>query len=461
MEKTLRTPFRPLKFSFRSDLFSSTFTYGSLAFVRLGSSLILTRLLTPAAYGLFAILLSFAFTIEMLSDVGPTALLIRHHRGSEVRFVHTIWTIRFFRSILNFGLLFLSSPLLAALYKEPSLTAPCRLLSVTFLLTGAESMSYILAQRDQKARIGNYAEFLTNIVMTVVVIGLAFVLRNVYALLFGFLFQRALLTIVSHFFYREIGVGFAWDREAVREQFHFARVVTPSSFITMLLNQYDKLIFLRLFNTALLGVYSIAGNMLAPVRNIINNNARLILYARCSEYFRSDRKTARERYYNENRKLIFLGMLLPAIVAGLSQSIVSVLYDPRYEFGGYVLMVLGLATVVQAFLIVSQNVLFAAGVTHAILVGNALTLVVLVPASLLGYYFYGLKGFLWFNLAGSFAPLIWVYLKQQQLGLLKLRTELRWMGLALGTFLFCFTVSHLFLAVVPHAWLHLHLHRNK
>ena len=115
----------------------------------------------------------------------------------------------------------------------------------------------------------------------------------------------------------------------------------------MLLNQYDKLIFLRLFSTALLGVYSIAGNMLAPVRNIINNNARLILYARCSEYFRSDRKTARDRYYSENRKLIFLGMLLPAIVAGLSQSIVSVLYDPRYEFGGYVLMVLGLATMVQ------------------------------------------------------------------------------------------------------------------
>jgi O-antigen/teichoic acid export membrane protein len=154
-------------------------------------------------------------------------------------------------------------------------------------------------------------------------------------------------------------------------------------------------------------------------------------------------------------------MLLPAIVAGLAQSIVSVLYDPRYEFGGYVLMVLGLATVVQSFLIVSENVLFAAGVTHAILVGNALTLAALVPASLLGYYCYGLKGFLWFNLAGSFAPLIYVYLKQQQIGLLKFRTELRWMGLALGTFLICFTLSHLFLAVVPHSWLHLHLHRNK
>ena len=87
MEKILRSPFRPLKFSFRSDLFSSTFTYGSLAFVRLGSSLILTRLLTPTAYGLFAILLSFAFTIEMLSDVGPdcAAHSASSRRRSQVR----------------------------------------------------------------------------------------------------------------------------------------------------------------------------------------------------------------------------------------------------------------------------------------------------------------------------------------------------------------------------------------
>ena len=461
MEKILRRPFlRPLKFNVRSDLFSSTFTYGSLAFVRLGSSLVLTRLLSPAAYGLFAILISFAFTIEMLSDVGPAALLIRHGRGGEVRFVHTIWTIRLCRSVINFGLLFLGAPLLAALYKSPSLTGPCRLLSLTFLLTGAESMAFILAQRDQRARIGNYAELISSVVMTFLVIGFAYVLRNVYALLYGFLLQRAMLTISSHFFYREIGVGFAYDREAAREQFRFARVVTPSSFITMLLNQYDKLIFLRLFSAAALGVYSIAGNMLQPIKNIISNNARLILFARCSDYFRSDRSTARERYYRENKKLLFLGMMLPVIVAGFSQSIVSVLYDPRYEFGGYVLMVLGLATMVSAFLSASQNLLFAAGVTHSILVGNALTLVSLVPASLLGYYFFGLKGFLWFNLGASFVPLIWVQWKQHQLGLLQLGTELRWLGLAFGTFLVCFLLSHCFLAVVPQSWLHLHLHRH-
>jgi lipopolysaccharide exporter len=456
MEKVARSPLLPFRISLRSELFASTFTYGSLAFVRLASSLILTRLLTPSVYGIFAILMSFVFTIELLSDVGPAALLIRHPRGGEAAFVHTIWTIRLGRGLINFAILFLSAPLIARLYGQPTLIGPCRLLSVNFLLTGAESMAYILAQRNQKARIGNYAEFCSNIVMTFVVIGLAFILRNVYALLFGFLLQRTMLAVASHFLYREIGVGIAFDREAVREQFRFARVVTPSSIITMMLNQYDKLIFLRLFNSALLGVYSIAGNMLAPVKSIITNNARLILYARCAEYFRSDRATARERYYKENRKLIFLGLLLPAVVAGFSQSLVSVLYDPRYEFGGYVLMVLGLAAVVSALFNASENVLVAAGLTHAVLVGNAFLLASLVPASLLGYYLFGLKGFLWFNLGAALIPLTYVYYQQHRLKLLDSRAELQRVAIALGVFLICLLLSHAFLAIVPQSWLHLH-----
>ena len=458
MEKTARAPFRfPFKISFRSELFASTFTYGSLAFVRLASSLVLTRVLTPTVYGIFAILMSFVFTIELLSDVGPAALVIRHPRGGEAAFVHTIWTIRLGRGILNFAILFLCAPLIGHLYREPSLIGPCRLLSLNFLLTGAESMGFILAQRNQKARLGNYAEFCSNVVMTAVVIGLAFALRNVYALLFGFLLQRTILVVTSHFLYRDIGVGLAFDREAIREQFRFARVVTPSSILTMALNQYDKLIFLRLFNAAALGIYAIAGNMLAPAKSIVVNNARLILYARCAEYFRSNRATARERYYAENKKLLLLGMLLPAIIAGFSQSLVSMLYDPRYEFGGYVLMVLGLGAVVSAFFNASENVLVAAGLTHAVLVGNALLLGSLVPASLLGYYLYGLKGFLWFNLGAACIPLIYVYHQQRRLELLKPRVELRWMATALGVFLVCLLLSHLLLAVVPHSWLHLHL----
>lgn len=460
LDKPKRSFLGSLRVNVRGDLFASTITNGSTVFVRLGSSLVLTRLLTPTAYGIFAIVLSIVFMIELMSDVGSAGLLIRHPRGDDRRFIHSLWTIRLLRSTFNFGLMFLCAPLVAAIYRTPALTPALRTLSVTFLLSGAESMSYILAQRNKKARIANYSEFACNTVMTVCVIGLALVLRSAYALIYGYLLQRLLLTIISHFFYRDVGVRLVFDREAFAEQFRFARVVMPSSIITIVLTQYDKLVFLRLFSTALLGVYSIAGNMLGPAKSIIVNNSRMILYARCSEYFRTNGKTARTRYYTENTRLILLGVILPAAVAGLSQSIISVLYDPRYTFAGYALMVLGLDTMLSAFFNASENFLVASGITHAVLIGNAIRLAALIPASILGYWLFGIKGFLWFNLASSLVPLVYFYWKQSMLGLLDVKVELRWITLGIAVFLGCLAISHLFLALVPPGWLHLHLRRH-
>src|ERR1700756_2014974 len=106
----------------KGELFASTFSYGVTSLIRLVSSLILTRLLTPEAYGTFAILLSFYVIIELMSDVGTVGLLIRHPRGGERRFIHTIWSIRLLRCTLNFCLLFLGAPLIAYLYHAPTLT---------------------------------------------------------------------------------------------------------------------------------------------------------------------------------------------------------------------------------------------------------------------------------------------------------------------------------------------------
>src|SRR3984885_9757481 len=203
----------------KSELFASTFTYGLTAIIKLGSSLILTRLLSPEVYGVFGILLSIIFIIELVSDVGTVALLIRHTRGDDVKFIHTVWTMRLIRCVINFSILFLTAPVIAQIYQTPILTNPLRILSFQFLLSGFESMSFILAQRDRKARISNYAELASNAVMSAFVIGMASVFKSQYALIYGVLLQRALLVIASHFFYRHVGIGIAFDRVAITDQF--------------------------------------------------------------------------------------------------------------------------------------------------------------------------------------------------------------------------------------------------
>ena len=450
----------PPKVNLKGELFSSTFTYGATAFIKLGSSLVLTRLLAPQAYGIFGILLSLVFIVNLVSDVGTYAFLIRHPRGGEPKFIHAVWTIRFFRSVLNFGVLFLCAPIIADIYNTPVLTNALRIFSFQFLIAGFESMSFVLTQRDQKARISNYADLISNAAMTLFVIGAASVLRSYLALVYGVLLQQTLITIGSHFFYRNIGIRFAYDREAVADQFKFARFVLPSSLLTMVLSQYDKLILLKLFNLTLVGVYSVAGNMLGPISGVILHNARVILYARCSAYFRSDRSTARARYYEENRRLLLVGVTLPAIVAGFSQLFISMLYDQRYTMAGSILTVMGLGAVMGALQNSSENVLVASGRTHTVLVGNVVRVFSVIPASILGYYLFGFYGFLWFGQTATVVLIIYYFLQQKRYGLLDLSKEFRLLGVAALVFIICFSLSHLLLTLIPANSLHLHLRRH-
>jgi lipopolysaccharide exporter len=445
--------------SFKGELFASTFAYALTAAIKLASSLVLTRLLNPESYGIFGILLSLLFIVELLSDVGTTALLIRHPRGSDRRFVHTVWTVRFIRSFVNFSLVFFAAPLIARLYNTPILTSAFRLLSVWFLISGTESMSFALAQRDRKARISNYTDLITSALMTVFLIYAARILHNHYALIFGALLQRALLSVASHFFYRGVGVGIAFDREALSEQFRFARFVIPSSCLTILLSQYDKLILLKFFDLSIVGIYTVAGNMLAPITGLISHNARVVLYARCADYFRTNRETACARYYSENHKLLLVGVLIPAVLAGAAYPAVSILYDARYAMAGHVLMIIALGAVLLAFQQASENLLVAYGKTHMVLTANVIRVIFVVPASILGFYLFGLFGFLWFTFAATVPLLLYFFYQQHRLNLFRLKPELQLLGASLIAFALSFVAAHLFLKLLPDSWLHLGSHK--
>jgi O-antigen/teichoic acid export membrane protein len=422
--------------------------------------LILTRLLTPEAYGIFTIIFSLVAMIELMSDVGSRALLVRHPRGNERRFIHTLWTMRLIRGGLNFCIMFFGAPIVALIYHAPVLTSALTMLSPIFLLSGFESMSFILAIRDRRSRISNYAELASTAIMTIVSAILAYILRSYFAVIYGVLLQRALLMFLSYFFYRNIGVGICFDRQAISEQFRFARFVLPSSLLYLVVTQYDKVVLLRLFDLSLLGVYGIASNLSSPVSGVIVHNAQIILYARCAEYFRTDKATASVRYYQENRRLLLLGVILPAALAGFSQSILAILYDPRYSAAGFILMVLGLGSIITAFQNASENLLVASGRTHTVLVANVIRVCSLIPVTLFGYFLFGFSGFLWFTLVATVPVLTYFYRQQRKFDLVSLKDELMLVLIAVVVFLICLTASHFLMKSVPADWLHLRLWRH-
>ena len=79
---------------------AGAWTLGSYAagqFIRLGSNLIMTRLLMPEMFGLMALAHVLIAGLHMFSDLGLHHSVVQHQRGDDPVFLDTVWTVQIVR----------------------------------------------------------------------------------------------------------------------------------------------------------------------------------------------------------------------------------------------------------------------------------------------------------------------------------------------------------------------------
>jgi O-antigen/teichoic acid export membrane protein len=257
------------------------------------------------------------------------------------------------------------------------------------------------------------------------------------------------MTLVSHRLYRELRPKFSIDPAAAREILGYSKFTIPSSLLTLGLSQFDKVVFLRLFDLRLLGIYSLAGNIGGSIESLISRISQAVLYPRCAHNFREHPDTATRRFYTENIKL-FAGILgLPAILIGAAHLVIALLYDPRYREAGNVLQALSVRAVLLSFACPSEDLLISAGQFHVILMGNILRTIWIILGSLLGYYFWGFLGFMYGLALSGLPPVIYYLWLQRSKGMLIVKYELYKIAFVVAVALTAYLGSSLFTALFP------------
>ena len=404
------------KINLKGDLVASLATFLALAIVKFGSSLILTRILLPEAYGIITILMSVSFTLVMLSDVGTYTSIVRSPNGDQPAYLNTAWTIRFVRSTLNATIMFFATPFIVHLFGTPALTAPLRVFSLWFLIDALESNSIPIAARKKNTRLVVYSDFIAVLVGTAFTVIYCYYWPTFWGMVYGLLFSRALFVAFSYLFYREYRPRFAFDRAAAREIFQFARFVMPSSVLALVLSQFDKAVFLRFFDLRLLGIYGVATNIAGQVEGLILRTSEMVVYPRCAHNFLADPKTFAQKYYTENVRVFVVTGGMAAGIGGAAQLIISFLYDPRYAMAGEVLQAIMIRAALLSISSPAENMLISAGQSHVILVGNLYRAASIVLGSIAGFYAFGFVGFLYGMAFSGLPPAIYVLMRQKRLG---------------------------------------------
>ncbi|MBX9627202.1 MAG: oligosaccharide flippase family protein [Gemmataceae bacterium] len=339
--------------------------------LRLGSNLILTRLLAPEAFGLMALVQTFLVGLHLFSDVGIGPSIVHHRRGTDPAFLNTAWTIQVVRGLLlAVGAALIAWPA-ALLYNSPELAG---LIAVSGLGAIAQGFfSTALYTRSRELDIGRVVllDLGTQIGSLAVTIGLAVVFRSVWVFVFASLFGTTAKAVLSHVVLGGVRNRFAWDRPAVAALTRFGRWVFVSSALSFVLGSADRLVLGFYTTAAELGVYSVALALAQPVLQLVQLLANRVFFPLYAQLC-GDRPGEVEAKLRRLRRAVLAAALLPVSAAVVAAPwVVDLLYPAEYREAGWMLRVLAAGTVVPIIEATLSPIVLARGDSfrHMVLTG--------------------------------------------------------------------------------------------
>jgi O-antigen/teichoic acid export membrane protein len=370
--------------------------------LRLLSNLILTRLLLPEAFGLVAAVNTLYFALVMFSDLGVWQSVVKSERGTQSAFLGTAWTVQLLRSVLLCAvvlLIALGLRLSAAavyfqvgtVYADVRLPPMMAVFALCAVLQGLESMKLASAQRVLAVAYLARLEIISQVLGTLVTLGLALSTRSVWSLLAGTLVATAAKTALSHAYLPGQTSRPCWDRSSAHEIVGFGKWIFVSSVIGFLAAHGEKLILGASLSTSSFGIFSIASTLLMAIMGIYSSINGHVIFSALSESLRNDPQSA-ARVYTRVQQLadVFLGVMAGGIFVS-GHWVVQLFYDARYQQAGWMFQWLGLGMLAVRHQVVEQ-LMFAKGQPAWVSASNALralSLILLVPA---GYAWGGERG---------------------------------------------------------------------
>ncbi len=107
-------------------------------------SIVLARMIAPAAYGTLAIVSAFTVILTTFIDSGMGTALVQKKDADDLDF-STLFFFNIVVCVLSYSLLFIAAPMVAGWFEDDTITSYLRVLGLTVLISGVKNiqMSYV------------------------------------------------------------------------------------------------------------------------------------------------------------------------------------------------------------------------------------------------------------------------------------------------------------------------------
>jgi O-antigen/teichoic acid export membrane protein len=357
--------------------------------LRIVSTIILTRVLSPTDFGVAGLTGAILNILLMISDVGFGVYIVRHARGDDPHLLDIIWTVRLARGALLTAILIGCAGPLAHLLDKPALQIAIAVTALHFLIDGCSSLAPFTTIRHEKLFMLSLLDIISAVSQTLAGIALALLLRSYWAIILAGLIGTALKSLLSYLLFPHATRRFAYDGQEVLDLWRFGRTIAGAHTIQVLLSNIDKIALSRIFPLSLFGLYTLASNLSSAASGFTTLYPNRILLPAFARAYRDQPDTLAQAYYGSRRTLTLLYMMAMGGFIAMGSAVVDLLYDPRYQPAALYLQLLAIAPAIAMNNYAAREILIVVGRVQALLYANLVRLGWLLVAGTAGFVILG------------------------------------------------------------------------
>lgn len=241
------------------------------------SFLILARLLSPAEFGLMALVLLVPKFVETTTDTGFATAVIQ--RAGDVRhYLNPIWTIGVLKALLIALLTFIFGPLIARFLHAETATLAIKLGGLFIVIINLSNIgeTYLLRELNFKNIV--IRNILKDVAYVLIAVTTAlFFSRSYWALFVGTMAAYATQTI-STYFLHPYRPRLSSEFSRLKDLIHYSKWIMGQSWLGQLYGFMETAIVARLTSIAAVGLYGKAKGMAAVAPGFLGPMIRMISF---------------------------------------------------------------------------------------------------------------------------------------------------------------------------------------
>jgi O-antigen/teichoic acid export membrane protein len=295
--------------------------------LRLVSTVVLARLLSPADYGLMAMVAVITSFAGLFRDLGLSSAAIQQRTLSKAQQSNLFWVNVAVGSALTAAVA-LAAPLVSRFYNNPQVLWITVSLSTTFLITSLGSQSGALFVRD--LRFGRQAVASISGAVLSLLVAVVLALRGFgYWSLVGGELASAVTSTTLLFVLSPFRPGAPTRGTGLKKMLAFGANVTGFNLVNYFARNLDNLLIGRYWGAAPLGIYSRAYSLLMFPIQYVRAPINAVAFPALSR-LQNDPAAYRTYYLRVTSLLAILSMPLTAYLYAASEQVIEVLMGRQW-----------------------------------------------------------------------------------------------------------------------------------